>query len=73
MDRNIPETFATRDKENNQLVVFQCPYCRKEHRHGAGKNSEPGSADGHRMSHCANGEDSDGIGYYVIEMWKAED
>jgi len=64
----IPTAYAYRDKENNYLVVFECPYCHQQHRHGGGETTDPFSANGHRMSHCSGGEDKEGIGYYVSEL-----
>lgn len=40
--------------------IPECPYCHKPHTHGAGVD---GTVDGHRVSHCADGNDNPG---YVI-------
>lgn len=32
------------------LLQFWCPFCRRYHVHGGGKN--PGDGDGHRAAHC---------------------
>jgi hypothetical protein len=43
--------------DNDLLVIRRCPFCGREHRHGAGgKNSPLGSGDGPRLAHCGAGE-----------------
>jgi hypothetical protein len=60
--RRVP----TRDCD---LLVIQCPYCGREHVHGAGEPGSPhGSADGHRVGHCGMDHwDEAGIGYVLQE------
>lgn len=43
------------ESDGTPLLVFWCPFCKREHVHGAGKN--PGDGDGHRGAHC-HAEDS---------------
>lgn len=54
-----PTVPARRD--GHQLVI-RCPYCNREHRHGAvGPNR--GDGDGHRTAHCGQGR-----GYFLAEQ-----
>lgn len=41
-----------------RLVKIKCPYCKKNHSHGAGKVSDPPVL-GQRGSHC-------GLGNYIL-------
>ncbi|MFC8925507.1 hypothetical protein ACFT43_06455 [Streptomyces albidoflavus] len=55
-----PIVLARRD--GVQLVI-RCPYCHKEHRHGA-VGPKLGDGDGHCVSHCA---DTANPGYILME------
>lgn len=59
-DNEIPSVIAI--QKGNHYVI-KCPYCQKEHRHGAGD----GSADslGHRVAHCHKG-----MGYNLVREIK---
>lgn len=53
----------TRRSEGWLWIVPKCPYCTREHVHGAGID---GTVDGHRVSHCASGESN--AGYFLAEI-----
>ena len=54
-DPSVPAKLVDR-----WLVVENCPWCGREHTHGAGKGPVP--AYGHRVAHCGAGR---GWGYYL--------
>lgn len=48
-------------------VVIECPYCGKQHRHGASRlTDDPQKFLGHRAAHCD--KDIDGDGYLLVEQ-----
>jgi len=58
-----PPTFtAHRDGPH---LVFRCPYCERDHLHGAGQNF--GDGDGHRVAHCTADSPLKDSGYILIE------
>jgi hypothetical protein len=51
-------------KRDNNLFVITCPYCHKQHSHGAGAcGGEPSKFVGHRGAHCT--ADVHGLGYVL--------
>ena len=44
-------------RKHKGLLSFRCPFCKKEHTHGASGNDSPlGAGDGHRIGHCIEPE-----------------
>lgn len=61
---NIPIAHCVlkRTPTVNLWVVVRCPYCGKQHTHGAGSPAEdPRRFLGHRIAHCAGS-------YVLVEM-----
>ena len=48
----VRRVIISRKKEWQPLAVIDCPYCNKNHYHGA--------SDGHRVGHCDGGD------YYLV-------
>jgi hypothetical protein len=63
----VPVVSARRvSARDNDLLVVRCPFCGRDHVHGAGgKGSPRGSGDGHRMAHCSGADADDG--YEIVE------
>lgn len=54
------------------LTVVGCPYCGRDHLHGAG--DRPGDGDGHRVAHCGGHfPEASSIGYVLREWLDGED
>lgn len=65
-DPPIVEVSLLRRRGTKQFVIERCPHCGKRHYHGAGPaDAHPALFEGHRVAHCARGEDRFGVGYYL--------
>ena len=67
MDSNIPvivgELIPIKSGRNTSYIVkVKCPYCGKQHTHGAGND---GTLLGHRLAHCAGDVPGKGKGYDI--------
>ena len=65
---SIPIALAEREGPDRGVYTWRliaCPYCGTRHIHGAGTD---GTSDGHRISHCVNG---DNAGYIIRDVHKA--
>jgi len=52
--------------------VIKCPYCGKEHAHGAGDDlARVNTFLGHRVQHCGDDKSSH-VGYYLVPEDKAK-
>jgi len=53
------------DEKTRQWVVLRCPYCGRQHRHGAGRpGDDPRQFLGPRVQHC---DQPNASGYELVE------
>jgi hypothetical protein len=51
-------------EDGTPLLTFWCPFCKREHIHGAGLH--PGDGDGHRVAHCHDRASPFSNGGYIL-------
>ncbi len=63
-NKKIPVFLCAKNGKENQLI-FACPYCLKEHRHGAEGGRLKQYELTHRVAHCSDDTPLRKTGYYI--------
>ena len=69
MESGIPKVKVVLERSGviHHWVIKECPYCGKEHKHGAGRiNEDPDPHLGHRAAHCEFVEPNE-QGYILVK------